>query len=285
MSQNNKPSLWQKIKQRLMRAKSLSGNNKDKIEDKSADDADNSARPMASTQASDVTDVHNDGAHNDAPDNNNPHIDTKTEANNNTDNKITNNKKAQNNATPAQNNATDTPANTAIVDYIKHYFDQRRWRYTHYRPKSGDPQRSHHLSLRVKNKQTSCGYLIRVQEGNRLLAVYGVLPFLIPESHQSAAMLLITQINYDMLIGNLEMDVNDGEIRFKHAVDVDVVGIDDAVIEHLLQSVIAMTTVAYEIFSDLLATANPSEDLPTLLLELRAQADARTFFLPTDFVQ
>ena len=137
----------------------------------------------------------------------------------------------------------------------------------------------------MRNKQLDCGYLFRVQERNKLLAVYGILPFLIPESHQSAAMLLITQINYDMMIGNLEMDVDDGEIRYKNAIDIEAVGLDDDILEHLLQSIIAMTTVAYEIFSDLVNNQDPAEELPDLLLQLRQQVDARTFFLPTQFVQ
>ncbi|WP_201527283.1 hypothetical protein [Psychrobacter frigidicola] len=185
----------------------------------------------------------------------------------------------------SKNNVSKNNDDTPIVNYLKEYLQDKQWHYTYYRPKSSDSQQSHHLSLRMKNKQIDCGYLFRVQEGNSLLAVYGILPFLIPESHQSAAMLLITQVNYDMLIGNLEMDVNDGEIRYKNAIDVDAVGIDEYIIEYLLQSVIAMTTVAYEIFSDLMNTPNPAEDMPTLLGELRQQADARTFFLPTQFVQ
>ena len=185
-----------------------------------------------------------------------------------------------------QDSANDTP----IVNYLKQYFDEQQWNYNHYRPKSSgnkshDSQQSHHLSLRMRNKKLDCGYLFRVQEKNNLLAVYGILPFLIPESHQSAAMLLITQINYDMLIGNLEMDINDGEIRYKNAIDIEAVGIDENTIEHLLQSVIAMTTVAYEIFSDLVNNQNPTEELPDLLMALHQQEDSRTFFLPTQFVQ
>ena len=182
------------------------------------------------------------------------------------------------------------PNDTSIVDCLKQYFNDKQWHYTHYRPqtsgdKSSDSQITHHLSLRMRHKQLNCGYLFRVQEKTKLLAVYGILPFLIPESHQSAAMLLITQINYDMLIGNLEMDINDGEIRYKHAVDVETVGINDEIIEHLLQSVIAMTTVANELFSDLLNNQDPAEDMQTLLIELRQQSDSKTFFLPTQFVQ
>ncbi len=179
---------------------------------------------------------------------------------------------------------------TPIVNYLKQYFDEQQWHYNHYRPKSSvsdnnDSQQSHYLSFRMRNKNLDCGYLFRVQEHNNLLAVYGVLPFLIPESHQSAAMLLITQINYDMLIGNLEMDINDGEIRYKNAIDVEAVGMDESTIEHLLQSVIAMTTVTYEIFSELVNNQNPATELQDLLMALHRQEDARTFFLPTQFVQ
>ncbi len=179
---------------------------------------------------------------------------------------------------------------TPIVNYLKQYFDDQQWHYNHYRPKSSvsdnnDSQQSHYLSFRMRNKNLDCGYLFRVQEHNNLLAVYGVLPFLIPESHQSAAMLLITQINYDMLIGNLEMDINDGEIRYKNAIDVEAVGMDESTIEHLLQSVIAMITVTYEIFSELVNNQNPATELQDLLMALHRQEDARTFFLPTQFVQ
>ncbi|WP_457857474.1 YbjN domain-containing protein [Psychrobacter pulmonis] len=185
-----------------------------------------------------------------------------------------------------QNALNETP----IVNYLKQYFDDQQWHYNHYRPKSSvsdnnDSQQSHYLSFRMRNKNLDCGYLFRVQEHNNLLAVYGILPFLIPESHQSAAMLLITQINYDMLIGNLEMDINDGEIRYKNAIDVEAVGMDESTIDHLLQSVIAMTTVTYEIFSELVNNQNPATELQELLMALYRQEDARTFFLPTQFVQ
>lgn len=173
----------------------------------------------------------------------------------------------------------------SIVAYLKQYFDDKDWPYNHYQPKIRDSQKSHYLSLRMRNKQLDCSYLFRVQEKNKLLAVYGILPFLIPESHQSAAMLLITQINYDMMIGNLEMDVDDGEIRYKNAINIEAVGLDDDILEHLLQSIIAMTTVAHEIFSDLVNNQDPAEELPDLLSQLRQQVDSRTFFLPTQFVQ
>ena len=182
---------------------------------------------------------------------------------------------------PADDGVNDNGSATPIVDYLKRYLEDKQWHYNYYQPRKNDPQNSHHLCLRMRSKKLDCSYLFRVQEKTALLAVYGILPFVIPESHHHAAMLLITQINYDMLIGNLELDIRDGELRYKNAIDVEAVGINDATIEYLLQSVITMTSVAHEIFSDLIDTRDPSEDMATLLSELRLQADARVFFLPS----
>ncbi|MGM8890931.1 hypothetical protein ACS8FA_08790 [Psychrobacter sp. 1Y1] len=274
MSQHNKLSLWQKIK-RLLTASAP----------QSVIDAASEQRPASLTDseinntkniAADIPDISHELETNQGSEQDNP----KSQAQTNTSQLKTDNLETDSaNAEPQ--NQSDTP----IVDCLKQYFNDKQWHYTHYRPKTNDSQKSHHLSLRMRHKQINCGYLFRVQEKNKLLAIYGILPFLIPESYQSAAMLLITQINYDMLVGNLEMDVNDGEIRYKNAIDVEAVGIDNEIIEHLLQSVVAMTTVASELFGNLVNNQDPAEDMQTLLLELRQQSDARTFFLPTQFVQ
>ncbi len=305
MSQRNKLSLWQKMKQLLTAStvRFVMDNIKSSKDLTSADFDESDSQVSASQVATD--NVSTDKVSTDNINTNHKETDP-----NNIDSAV-----SDKNASSADTNVADkietmnksieveTDIDTAIgedfensaeqksdsdipiVDYLKQYFDDKEWHYNHYQPKIRDSQKSHYLSLRMRNKRLDCGYLFRVQERNKLLAVYGILPFLIPESHQSAAMLLMTQINYDMVIGNLEMDVNDGEIRYKNAIDIEAVGLDDDILEHLLQSIIAMTTVAHEIFSDLVNNQNPAEELPDLLLQLRKQADSRTFFLPTQFVQ
>lgn len=284
MSQRNKLSLWQKIK-RLLTASApqsvVDGTSEPSRSSPAERETDNAVDieagiPNISSQATDniASDISHELETNQGNEQGLDQVQADTSHLRN-DNLKTDNLSAD------SKNQSATP----IVECLKQYFNDKQWHYTHYRPKTNDSKQSHHLSLRMRHKQMNCGYLFRVQEKNKLLAVYGILPFLIPESHQSAAMLLITQINYDMLIGNLEMDVNDGEIRYKNAIDVEAVGIDNEIIEHLLQSVVAMTTVANELFSNLVNNQDPAEDMQTLLLELRQQSDARTFFLPTQFVQ
>ena len=270
MSQRNKLSLWQKIKRFLTTSAPQSV-------------IDGANEPTTSAVKEDVAhskshEVFRSTRHSDDGDKNDRgEIDSVSDMN-------TGHKHSQ--TMPSDSSADQhKPHHTPIVDFLKTYFNEKQWHYTHYRPKTNDGQQSHHLSLRMRHKDLNCGYLFRAQEESKLLAVYGVLPFLIPESHQSAAMLLITQLNYDMLIGNLEMDVNDGEIRYKNAIDVEAAGIDEKIIDHLLQSVVAMTTVAHELFTNLVDNQDPEEDLQALLMTLRQDVDSRTFFLPTQFVQ
>lgn len=259
MSHSNKISLWQKIKRLLLASAPQSV-------------VDGAKRLSSTVENENISGPETDESH---P---NENVDHEPDLKNTQTDALA--------LTTTKNRTTQhSPDNTPIVDYLKQYFDNKQWHYTYYQPKTNDSQQSHHLSLRMRHKQRDCGYLFRIQEQNSLLAVYGILPFLIPESHQNAAMLLITQINYDTLIGNLEMDVNDGEIRYKNAIDIEAVGIDDNIIENLLQSVVAMTTVTHEVFSDLMNTQDPAEDMQSLLVALRQQSDSRTFFLPTQFVQ
>jgi hypothetical protein len=47
------------------------------------------------------------------------------------------------------------------------------------------------------------------------LAVYSVLPVHVPEERRTAVALLLARINYGLIIGNFELDLDDGEVRFK----------------------------------------------------------------------
>lgn len=177
--------------------------------------------------------------------------------------------------------AGEAPITARFNDYLS----AQHWHFTHHYPKNNDDLETHHLSLRMKNEPINWVCLFRIQERTQLVAVYGILPFSIPDSHRNAAMLLKTQLNYDMILGNIEMDLSDGEIRYKTAIDVEAAGMSDEVISYLIQSVIAMTTVTYELFNDLLDNPNPSEDIDVLLDEIQHQVNDRTYFLPSEQVQ
>ncbi len=50
--------------------------------------------------------------------------------------------------------------------------------------------------------------------------VYSLHPWVVPEDRRLAMMELLIRANYGLVIGNFEMDPDDGELRFKTSIDV-----------------------------------------------------------------
>ena len=46
-------------------------------------------------------------------------------------------------------------------------------------------------------------------------AIYGVVPERVPADRRAAMAELLTRINFGLILGNFELDLDDGEIRFK----------------------------------------------------------------------
>lgn len=58
-------------------------------------------------------------------------------------------------------------------------------------------------------------------EEDQQIAIYGVVPFAVSVERRPAATELVTRINYGHVIGNFELDLDDGELRFKTSLDFD----------------------------------------------------------------
>lgn len=49
---------------------------------------------------------------------------------------------------------------------------------------------------------------------------YSVVPFNVPRERRAAVAEFLTRANYGLQIGNFELDLDDGEVRFKTSIDV-----------------------------------------------------------------
>lgn len=70
-----------------------------------------------------------------------------------------------------------------------------------------------------KNGQWNC--YARAREEQQQMLFYSIAPFQVPENKRIAAAEFITRANYGIVIGNFELDFNDGEIRYKTSIDVE----------------------------------------------------------------
>jgi hypothetical protein len=61
----------------------------------------------------------------------------------------------------------------------------------------------------------------QAREDQSQFVFYSVYPVLVPAARRAAMAELLTRANYGLVLGNFELDYNDGEVRFKTSLDVE----------------------------------------------------------------
>jgi len=74
------------------------------------------------------------------------------------------------------------------------------------------------LRLPFKGDSAAWACIAQTQEENRLFLFYSICPKKVTPENHLAVTEFITRANYDMPIGNFEMDWTEGEVRFKTSV-------------------------------------------------------------------
>ena len=70
---------------------------------------------------------------------------------------------------------------------------------------------------------------------------YSVLPVSVPQKLRQKFAEFITRVNYGMVIGNFEMDFEDGEIRYKTSVDIEDSELSNGMIRQLVYANLVIT--------------------------------------------
>lgn len=81
----------------------------------------------------------------------------------------------------------------------------------------------------------------QAREEQQQLVYYSVIPVNVPEAKRPLMAEFITRVNYGMVIGNFEMDYEDGEIRYKTSVDVEGTPVTLPLIRQLVYANISIT--------------------------------------------
>jgi hypothetical protein len=109
------------------------------------------------------------------------------------------------------------------------------------------------LEWRGENAEWIC--IARVREAYGQVMFYSLAPFTVPEEHRAAIAELLMRINGRIVAGNLEIDLRDGELRYRTSFDVGpdghdaldipamvgrLVGANVKIMDHYLPAVIAV---------------------------------------------
>ena len=115
----------------------------------------------------------------------------------------------------------------SIFDVVHKYFGDSQWVTTQF---TGKPiLRFSHVG---KNGSWVCIAHARESEERFVFYSIGITGML--EAKRLAMAEFITRANFGLIIGNFEMDLNDGEVRFKTSIDVDGDRLSAALLKQLV---------------------------------------------------
>ncbi|MEY2864751.1 MAG: hypothetical protein RLY58_2458 [Pseudomonadota bacterium] len=99
---------------------------------------------------------------------------------------------------------------------------------------SADDEAVHTLRMPVQGKKGEWMCLVRVFEQTERLLVYSMLPREVPLAQRERIALMLTHINYGLVMGNFEMDLDDGEVRYKTSIDIEGIDLTGVVLRNIL---------------------------------------------------
>ncbi|MBT5851626.1 MAG: YbjN domain-containing protein [Acidimicrobiaceae bacterium] len=116
------------------------------------------------------------------------------------------------------------------------------------------------LETRYGGRTTDWICLAEIREATYQLLFYSIVAERAPAERRTEVAEYTTRANFGLAVGNFELDMNDGEIRFKTSLDVE----GAAITKHLVQQIVNANVVVTDLY------------LPGLLGVLRGQIDPVT---------
>jgi hypothetical protein len=145
-----------------------------------------------------------------------------------------------------------------ILEGIRKFFVDDQWPFTAVEGKT-----ILRTGFSGKNGKWTC--FAQARENQQQFIFYSVCPNAAPEDKRSAAMEFITRANYGLVIGNFEMDADDGEIRCKTSIDVEGGELTPVLIRQVVYSnVMTMNKYLPGLMSVLYANVSPQQAIHTI---------------------
>lgn len=116
---------------------------------------------------------------------------------------------------------------TPILDTVKAFFETDQWAFYQV---PGQP----FLFVEFQGKNGQWKGLAQVDDEHAQFVFYSISPISAPQRHVASMAEFLTRANFGMLIGNFEIDLEDGQIRFKTSIDVEGSQLDAAMVKRLV---------------------------------------------------
>jgi len=130
---------------------------------------------------------------------------------------------------PSQTQNTSPP----ILQTIANFFTAENWFFVRIQD-----EQILQIAVNGQNGKLTC-YAQAIEEQS-LFIFYSICPIPAPESQRQALAEFLTQVNYDLIIGNFQLDLTSGQIRYKTSLDVSDSTLSTTQIKNLIYTNITM---------------------------------------------
>jgi hypothetical protein len=120
-----------------------------------------------------------------------------------------------------------------ILDALENFFVAEDWTVSKFEEES-------YLKMGFKGKNGQWNLYAQAIEVPGQCIFYSVCPAKVPEDRRKDMAQLLTFVNYSLILGNFEMDLGDGEIRYKTSLDVRNAELTPELIEPLVYTNVAV---------------------------------------------
>lgn len=121
----------------------------------------------------------------------------------------------------------------SLYDAMVEFFRADQWPYL---ALAGSPA----VTMNFEGQQARWTCYAQVREAERQFIFYSLCPVIIPEDKRADVLEFITRANYGLIIGNFEMDLDTGEVRYKTSFDCEDVPVTAALFKNVIYPNLAM---------------------------------------------
>lgn len=143
---------------------------------------------------------------------------------------------------------------TDIFSAVIQFFEDSKWDFVR-----DDLDSILHTAYEGKNGDWQC--YARAREKQKQLVFYSIAPVSTPENLREAMAIFLTMVNYGLILGNFELDLSDGEVRFKTSIDVSGSELTSALIKHVVLANTTMMDKYLPSIENIIAGISPSETI------------------------
>jgi hypothetical protein len=103
---------------------------------------------------------------------------------------------------------------TTLASIVTEFFKQDEWPFV-----TMEEGTAYKVDFRGDNGQWVC--YAQIWEEQRRVAFYSICPLKVPSTKLLTVAEFVTRANYGLIVGNFELDFNDGEVRYKTSIDIE----------------------------------------------------------------